>query len=315
MIVDLLLPQSTSAFKLKTNSGFCFQGITPIGKGFMVDEQIAQDWIEKDHANSEVIKLFSTGVNLTKYVNGIPDRWIIDLYDLSLEEMDEFPLPANHVRQFVKPERDKNRRDSYRVNWWKHGESRPALRDKLKQLNNYFAVPEVSKWSIYLFSSTSWLPGNLTRAVVSDDFYIFGLLSSNAHTEWVKAQSSTLEDRTRYTHNTCFETFPFPQAPSAKIVRQIRAKALELHQYRSDQMEQKQWGITKLYNAYFHEPASQLYKLHKQLDALVLQAYDFDPTDDLLEKLLALNLALAAKEQRGEPVVGPWDPTQPPSEV
>ena len=75
-------------------------------------------------------------------------------------------------------------------------------------------------------------------------------------------------------------------------------------------MEQKQWGITKLYNAYFHEPASQLYKLHKQLDALVLQAYDFSPDDDLLEKLLALNLELAAKEKAGEAVIGPWDPTQ-----
>jgi hypothetical protein len=42
----------------------------------------------------------------------------------------------------------------------------------------------------------------------------------------------------------------------------------------------------------------------------VLQAYDFAPTDDLLEKLLALNLALAAKEQRGEPAIGPWDPTK-----
>lgn len=69
-------------------------------------------------------------------------------------------------------------------------------------------------------------------------------------------------------------------------------------------------GITKLYNAYFHEPASQLYKLHKQLDALVLDAYGFSPDDDLLEKLLALNLELADKEKRGEPVIGPWDPTQ-----
>jgi hypothetical protein len=65
-----------------------------------------------------------------------------------------------------------------------------------------------------------------------------------------------LKGDTRYTLSTCFTTFPFPQTPSAKIVQQIRTKALELHQYRSDQMEQKQWGITKLYNAYFHEPAS-----------------------------------------------------------
>ncbi|MEM8545705.1 MAG: hypothetical protein AAGF66_17125 [Cyanobacteria bacterium P01_H01_bin.119] len=48
----------------------------------------------------------------------------------------------------------------------------------------------------------------------------------------------------------------------------------------------------------------------KELDALVLQAYGFSPDDDLLEKLLALNLELAQKEKHGEPVVGPWDPTQ-----
>lgn len=71
----------------------------------------------------------------------------------------------------------------------------------------------------------------------------------------------------------------------------------------------KQWGITKLYNAYFQERASQLHKLHKQLDALVLQAYGFDPTEDLLDKLPALTFAIAAKEQHGEPVVGPRTPT------
>ncbi|KKI98760.1 hypothetical protein PROH_16680 [Prochlorothrix hollandica PCC 9006 = CALU 1027] len=74
-------------------------------------------------------------------------------------------------------------------------------------------------------------------------------------------------------------------------------------------MEKKQWGITKLYNAYFHEPASQLAKLHSKLDSLVLQLYGFQPTDDILAQLLALNQELAAKEQRGEPVIGPWDPT------
>ncbi len=61
----------------------------------------------------------------------------------------------------------------------------------------------------------------------------------------------------------------------------------------------------------FDEPASQLYKLHKQLDALVLQAYGFSPDDDLLEKLLTLNLELAEKEKNGEAIVGPWDPTTP----
>jgi hypothetical protein len=32
--------------------------------------------------------------------------------------------------------------------------------------------------------------------------------------------------------------------------------------------------------------------------------------DDLLEKLLTLNLELAEKEKRGEAIVSPWAPTQ-----
>ncbi|MEI6064300.1 MAG: hypothetical protein WCQ26_06885, partial [Pseudanabaena sp. ELA748] len=110
---------------------------------------------------------------------------------------------------------------------------------------------------------------------------------------WVKAQSSTLEDRTRYTNTTCFETFPFPQNKTSPLVAKIRATMQELHQYRTEQMERKQWGLTKLYNEYFHEPATQLYKLHAKLDKLVMQIYGFSDSDDLLEKLLHLNQEIA----------------------
>lgn len=40
----------------------------------------------------------------------------------------------------------------------------------------------------------------------------------------------------------------------------------------------------------------------------MLQAYGFNPADDILEKLLILNLELAEKEKRGEKVIGPWAP-------
>ena len=35
-----------------------------------------------------------------------------------------------------------------------------------------------------------------------------------------------------------------------------------------------------------------------------MKAYDFKPDDDILSKLLELNLELADKEQRGEKVIG-----------
>jgi hypothetical protein len=71
----------------------------------------------------------------------------------------------------------------------------------------------------------------------------------------------------------------------------------------------KQWGLTQLYNKFFEEPTSQLFKLHAQLDRQVMQAYGFIDSDDILAKVLELNLELAEKEKRGEPVVGPCVPT------
>ena len=305
----------SKSFRILSNLNFSFKGIQPSGKGFIVEPRQAHEWLNLDSNNKDVLKIFSDATTLAKSPHGEPDRWIIDFNNMTVEHASEYQAPFDHVKYQVKPERDKNRRESTKIYWWQYGEKRPALRAAIAELDCYFSVPRHSKWFVFLPCSLVWLPGDSTTVVTSDDFYLLGILTSETHRIWVQAQSSTLKGDTRYTHNTCFETFPFPQTPSAKIVQQIRTKAIELHQYRSDQMEQKQWGITKLYNAYFHESASQLYKLHKQLDALVLQAYDFDPTDDLLEKLLALNLALAAKEKCGEPVVGPWDPTQPPSEV
>ena len=71
----------------------------------------------------------------------------------------------------------------------------------------------------------------------------------------------------------------------------------------------KQWGLTQLYNKFFEEPTSQLFKLHAQLDRQVMQAYEFIDSDDILAKVLELNLELAEKEKLGEPVVGPCVPT------
>jgi len=71
----------------------------------------------------------------------------------------------------------------------------------------------------------------------------------------------------------------------------------------------KQWRITQLYNKFFEEPTSQLFKLHAQLDRQVMQAYGFIDSDDILPKVLELNLELAEKDKRGEPLVGPWVPT------
>ena len=301
----------TAAARLQANRGFCFQGVIPVGKGFNVEEETARAWIEQDRRNAEVVKPFSMGTNLAKNPMGKPDRWIIDFADMSLEEIEAFPLPYRQVAELVKPERQNNREQVMREKWWRFKRTNAAMREALAPLVRFFAVPEVSKWAIFVPCQPNWLCGNKNKAVATDDFYVLGILTSGTHRSWMHAQKGTLEDRTAYTHDTCFETFPFPQQLTAKQAEAIRQQMITLNNYRNTWMVEHQKGITGLYNRYFDEPASKLRQLHDGLDALVLKAYGWKRDEDILANLLDLNLELAAREAEGLPVIGPWDPSRP----
>jgi hypothetical protein len=287
------------------NLNSCFQGVIPVGKSFLVTESQVNEWIKADPKNQEVLKLFSMGANLAQNPQGKPDRWIIDFNDMSLEDASEYEKPFHHVKSFVKPTRDTNRRELTKLNWWKYGEKRPGMRKVLETLAFCLAVPRVSKWAIFIPFESDWLAGDKSVVVASGDFYILGILTSNLHRTWMHAQKSTLGLTIAYTHNTCFETFPFPQNCPEKTKNQIRSAMQTLHDFRTEYMENKQWGITQIYNEFFNDPASQLAKLHKKLDQLVCQAYGIKATDDPLQFLLDLNTQIAVKEAKGLPVIGP----------
>ena len=298
----------SKALAIKSNKSNSFQGVIPVGKGFYIDEDKARLWIEQDTKNTVALKKSCSADDLTDNPHGNPSRWIIDFNNMCLENAGNYALPFNHLKNTVKHERNNNRDEKARKYWWRFLRPRPAMRKAISKLSCYFVVPSHSKWFIFLPACVDYLPNNSITVVTSDDFYVLGILTSDVHRLWVKEQSSTLKGDTRYTHTSCFETFPFPQTPSKKVVQQIRDKTTELHEYRTQQMEQKQWGITQLYNEYFHEPASKLYQLHKELDKLVMKAYGFKVKDDILAKLLELNFELAAKEKRGEKVIGAESP-------
>ncbi len=286
----------TKAKILKSNLNQCFQGVIPVGMGFIINAQKAQNWIKINQKNNQVLKLFSMGKNLAQNVNGIPDRWIIDFNDMSLEDASKYDLPFAHIQTYVKPERLTNRSERARDFWWQFGSKAPSLRRVISHLSYYFAVPRVSKWAIFIPINKNFLPGDKSVVVATEDYYILGILTSKIHRVWMNAQKSTLEDRIAYTHTTCFETFPFPQIPDTKIVKNIRKLMLELHEYRSNEMENKGWGITQLYNQYYHETASKLYEYHQILDTLVLEVYNLKSDDNILEKLFQFNQELGEKE-------------------
>lgn len=299
----------SEAMALMANKNYCFQGVIPLGKGFNVTEEQVRQYIAADSRNQEVLVRFSMGMNLAQNPLGEPDRWLIDFAQRSLEEAETYSAPFDTAKQLVKPIRDQNRRDVRRIYWWRFGENAPKMRAALASLDRFFAVPRISKWAIFIQCPAEWLPGDKNVVVGLDDFYILGILTSDVHRQWMHAKKGTLKADIAYTHDSIFETFPFPQIVAPELVQKIRQAMITLNDYRNEVMVAKSSGITDLYNAYFHEPASQLAKLHKSLDALVLKAYGWKASEDILSNLFDLNLELAELEVQGQAIIGPWDPS------
>jgi hypothetical protein len=69
-----------------------------------------------------------------------------------------------------------------------------------------------------------------------EDNYSFGILQSSMHWIWFINKCSTLKGDPRYTSNTVFDTFPWPQNPSFIAIGRIANAAQELRQLRRELM-------------------------------------------------------------------------------
>jgi hypothetical protein len=84
--------------------------------------------------------------------------WVIDFNNMALEEAAEYILPFTRVKERVKPERDNNKRNTRRLNWWRYGETRPAMRKALAVLACYFAIPKIAKYIVFFRSMCPYFP-------------------------------------------------------------------------------------------------------------------------------------------------------------
>jgi hypothetical protein len=281
-----------TAFRLDTNQGKCFEACQLNGKGFIISEKLAMQWINKNPDYKTILKPIVDGRSLINPF--IEKEWVIDFYGLSVELASQYTEAFELVKKLVKPARDQNNEKGRRERWWLFGRSGEKMRTALSGLTCYFALPKIAKYTNFTSISNDVFPCEANMVVASDDFYILGVLNSVLHRDWVKAQCSTLKGDTRYTNTTCFETFPFLWDAPAKLTDPVRAIMHTLNTYRMDTMAQRNWGITQLYNAFFTEPTSQLAQYHRQLDAAVCAVYGwkFDPTKNYNQQLFDLNQQL-----------------------
>ncbi|MEI9962463.1 MAG: DNA methyltransferase [Limisphaerales bacterium] len=206
----------TSALPLGENRRLSFQGSQKIG-AFDIPEDLAIEWLKLPNPhgkpNSDVLKLCWNGIDVARRPR---NSWIIDFgLKTSVEEAAKYEEPFKYILTHVKPERDKNRRDVRRINWWKHGDGQPAMRAAVSALPRSIGTPEVTKHRVYAWVENVILPDKQLIVFTRQDDFFFGVIHSNVHQAWAIAHGTQLREEEsgfRYTPKTCFETFPFPFA-------------------------------------------------------------------------------------------------------
>jgi hypothetical protein len=112
---------------LESNAELSSMGVKLHGLGFVLTPSEAHELGYGKNASVEkLIKPYLGGRDLAAQSR---ERYVIDLFGLGKEDLlPVYPNIYQWVYDRVKPERDQNNRDSYKLNWWVFGEPRKTFR-------------------------------------------------------------------------------------------------------------------------------------------------------------------------------------------
>ncbi len=324
---DVSLAKTLSIY---SNSWTCFQGQTHGHAGFLLSREEAQSLIGKSSKYSEVLFPFLIGDDLLGNLGSMPGRFVIDFHPRDIFESQQYKELFNRVQRLVLPTREQaaNREDERnkritressgtRINrhhrnflqkWWLLSYPRPELIRKLNKLSRYIVCSVVTKRPIFEFVHPSIHPNAALQVFAFEDDYSFGILQSYIHWTWFTARCSTLTARWRYTSETVFNSFPWPQTPSDKQIREVAKASTHLRDLRHDIMTKAGCTLRQLYRTLELPGKNPLRDLQDNLDDMVRKAYGMTENDDVLEYLFCLNQYVSDRENNNLEVLGPGLP-------
>ncbi|MBI1284995.1 MAG: N-6 DNA methylase [Thiobacillus sp.] len=284
------------------------QGITPGHSGFLISSE------ERDllaaNGSGEVLHPYLVGDDL---LSGRPiTRHIIDFGAMNILEARHYKAAFALLTQRVLPDIQAKSQDSERSSsidfWWRHWRGRAELIDAIGKIPRYLTCSRVTKRPIFVFVDAAIRPGDALQVFALADDYSFGVLQSAAHAQWFIANCSKLTERLRYTSESVFDTFPWPQSATIEQIGAVAEAGRRLRALRDHSLQSMKGGLRALYRTLDLPGKNPLRDAHDALDAAVLKAYGFSPKRDLLEQLLELNQRVAADISAGNTVVGPGIP-------
>ncbi|WP_217356912.1 DNA methyltransferase [Ruegeria sp. HKCCA4812] len=319
-----------TAIAANAKSTACYQGQTHGHEGFLLEADAARALLSKEPTYTPYLHPFMITDDLIGTVHGLPSRYVIDFQELDLLHAQKFKslfarVQANVLadRQASADKEDERNAEALAADptakiakdhanalakWWQLFRRRGELLSEIDKLDRYIVCGRVTKRPIFEFISPEIRPNDSLTAFPLDDDYSFGILQSDTHWQWFTARCSTLKSDPRYTSNTVFDSFPWPQSPSKKAVEKVAKAAKELRVLRNELKAEHELSLRELYRSMELPGASPLKDVHAKLDQAVRDAYNMKKSDEALSFLLKLNQMVSGKEAAGEVVTGPGFP-------
>jgi hypothetical protein len=298
-----------------------FQGVTPGHAGFVLSQAEAGRITSKDPNSVTVIRPYLIGRELVNG-NGSPQRLIIDFGERTVLEAMEFPGAFHRVQGAVLPDVEKrakeegeseNVRKQHLEKWWLHWRHRADMKRAIAKLHGrYITGFRTQRWPfVFSFMAKSVLPGDKMQVFAFDDDYSFGIIQGAPHLVWYQAKAARLKNEEDYNYSveSIFDTFPWPQCPTASQIYSIAKYGREIRRIRTDAVSKVLGGLRGLYRTLAIPGGNPLKDAHAALDAAVLAAYGFSPKRDLLRQLLSLNHVVSAEIKKDRPVTAPGIPS------
>jgi SAM-dependent methyltransferase len=308
-----------SALKANEKPQRCFNGQMVGHEAFLISDVQREEMIRRDPATAEVAYAYLNGIDAL--TGAKLDRYVIDFEQRDRFEAEKYPEPFEWVQQHVLPDRTRkaeegkdaegNVRPHHRAflkRWWQLSFGRPEMLSVIKPLSRYLACAYVTKRPIFMFVSSQIRPSNLIQVFGFQDDYSFGILQSSLHWLWFVTKCGKLKGDFRYSAESVFDTFPWPQKPTRAQIKAVAEAAVGLRALRRETMRKLNYSLRDLYRTLDQPGDNPLRDAHARLDAVVRAAYGMADDVDPLAFLLELNLACAAKEKAGEKITPPGLP-------
>ena len=304
----------SKAAKLAINSESktCFQGQTHGHEGFLLPNEDAEKEIADNPDSNDVLFPYLTADEMLGRIDSLPTRHVIDFQPRDVLQASKYKAPFARVKAMVLPTREKAARKEEernakvlaenpkaRVNrhhrnflnsWWLLSYPRSEMVARIKELSRFAVCGQVTKRPIFDFIDPGINPNAALMVFTFEDDYSFGILQSAIHWAWFVARCSTLKGDFRYTSNSVYDTFPWPQAPTMANVRKVAKAAVALRELRRKIMADNGLSLRDLYRTLETPGKNPLRDAHERLDKAVRAAYRMRANEDPLAFLLKLNL-------------------------